>query len=73
MNTPSASSYGDRAYGATDKIAPFVTHSNFAPYVTQIGLYNDQNQLLAYAKLAKPIKNDDELALGFIVRFDVNS
>ena len=73
LNTPSASSCGDRAYGATDKIAPFVTESNFAPYVTQIGLYNDQNQLLAFAKLAKPIKNDDELALGFIVRFDVNS
>lgn len=73
LNSRSASSYGERAYGATDKIASFVTHSTFAPYITQIGLYNDQNQLLAVGKLASPIKNDDELALGFVVRFDVNS
>lgn len=73
LNSRSASSYGERAYGATDKIASFVTHSTFAPYITQIGLYNDQNQLLAVGKLASPIKNDDELALGIVVRFDVNS
>jgi len=73
LNSRSASSYGERAYGATDAIATFVTHSTFAPYVTQIGLYNDQNQLLAFAKLAKPIKNEDDLALGFVIRFDVNS
>lgn len=73
LNTKSASSYGERAYEATDKINTFVTHSDFAPYITQIGLYNDQNQLLAVAKLGRAIKNDDELALGFIVKFDVNS
>lgn len=73
LGSISASSYGERAYGATERIANFVTHSEFAPYITQIGLYNDQNQLLAMGKLARPIKNDDELALGFVVRFDVNS
>tara|TARA_B100000287_G_scaffold224145_1_gene211518 strand:- start:797 stop:1849 length:1053 start_codon:yes stop_codon:yes gene_type:complete len=73
LNSISASSYGDKAFSATEKVADFVTGSKFAPYITQIGLYNDQNQLLAYGKLANPIKNDDELALGFVVRFDVNS
>ena len=73
LNTKSASSYGERKYTATDKINTFVTHSTFAPYITQIGLYNDQNQLLAVAKLGRAIKNDDELALGFVVKFDVNS
>ena len=43
-------------YNATDKFAGFVTHSEFRPYVTEIGLYNDSNQLLAVGKLAKPIK-----------------
>ena len=66
-------SYGPKAFGATEKVIDAVTGSYFAPYVTQIGLYNDQNQLLAYGKLANPIKNDDELALGIVVRFDVNS
>ena len=31
------------------------------PYVTTIGLYNDNNDLLAVGKLSHPIKNDPEL------------
>jgi hypothetical protein len=46
------------------------THSNFATYVTTIGLYNDNNELLAIGKVANPVKNDKELALSFVVRFD---
>ena len=49
----------------------FATHSFFAPYVTSIGLYNDFNELLAVAKLASPVRNDPELALSFVVRFDI--
>ena len=48
------------------------THSDFATYVTEIGLYNDNNELLALGKLAKPIKNEKEMALTFVVRFDTN-
>ena len=45
---------------------------DFATYVSAIGLYNDANELLAVAKPAKPIKNEKELALTFVVRFDTN-
>ncbi len=48
------------------------SHSDFATYVTNIGLYNNANELLAIGKTAKPIKNDKELALTFVVRFDTN-
>ena len=48
------------------------SHSDFATYVTNIGLYNNANELLAIGKIAKPIKNDKELALTFVVRFDTN-
>ena len=48
------------------------THSDFSTYVTTIGLYNDENELLAIGKTAKPIKNDRELSLTFVVRFDTN-
>jgi len=58
-------------YNATEEVEGFATHSEFRPYVTTIGLYNDQNDLLVIGKLGKPIKNDDELSLKFIVRFDV--
>jgi len=59
------------SYEATDTYNNFVTHSEFRPYVTQIGLYDDKNQLLVHAKLGRPIKLDDKYDTSFIVRFDV--
>jgi hypothetical protein len=58
-------------YNPTEDVIGPATHSEFRPYVTTIGLYNDQNDLMAIGKLGRPIKNDDELSLKFIVRFDV--
>ena len=48
-----------------------VQHSSWKPYVTQIGLYDEFNDLLAVAKLAQPIKLSDEIDTTFVVRFDV--
>ena len=58
-------------YNATDQYASFVTHSDFRPYVTNIGLYNDKNELLVVGKLAKPIKLSQDTTTSFVVRFDV--
>jgi hypothetical protein len=58
-------------YGASNKYENFVTHSNFEPYITKVGLYNDFNELIAIGQLSHPVKNDKELALGINVRFDV--
>ena len=55
-------------YNPTEEVEGFATHSEFRPYVTTIGLYNDQNDLLVVGKLGRPIKNDDDLSLKFIVR-----
>ena len=60
-----------QGYSATTSTENFTTHSMFAPYVTTIGLYNDHNDLLAIAKTTRPVRNDPELALNFIVRFDI--
>ena len=65
-------SYKLDGYKIGTKLIGEATHSEFATYVTSIGLYNDQNELLAVGKTAKPIKNDNELALTFVVRFDTN-
>ena len=62
-------SYGS-SFNAATKYEAFVTHSDFAPYVTKIGLYNDFDELLAVGQLSAPIKNDKNLSLGFVVRFD---
>ena len=44
---------------------------NFSPYVTGVGLYNDNNELLAIAKLTKPMKKPTDLPLTFKVSIDV--
>ena len=59
-------------YKIGTELIDVATNPDFATYVTEIGLYNDNNELLALGKLAKPIKNDKELALTFVVRFDTN-
>ncbi len=47
-----------------------VTHSEWSSYVTQVGLYNDNDELLAIGKLSHALKNDPDLALSIVVRFD---
>jgi hypothetical protein len=67
---PASSSYALSYDSSGTKYQNFTTHSEFGTYVTNIGLYNPDNELLAIAKLSNPIKNDPELQLRFVVRFD---
>ena len=46
------------------------TGSYLAPYITTIGLYDKDNNMVAVAKLPKPIKNLPDYDVNFIVRFD---
>ena len=57
-------------YQAADAYNNFVTHSEFRPYITKVGLYNDFNELIAIGQLSHPVKNDKELSLAINVRFD---
>ena len=68
----STSSYDVNGYNIGTELIGEATHSDFSTYVTSIGLYNDENELLAIGKTASPIKNEKELALTFVVRFDTN-
>jgi len=58
-------------YNAATESVAFVTESTFRPYVSDIGLYSENGELLAHGKLAKPIKLSNELSTTFVVRFDV--
>ena len=51
-------------------LANFATGSNFKPYVTSIGLYDDDNNLLVVGKLEQPIKASSETDTTFVIRFD---
>ena len=45
--------------------------SYFTPYATSIGLYNDNNELLAVAKFSKPILISPDTDMTFVVKYDV--
>jgi hypothetical protein len=40
------------------------------PYITSIGLYNDDGQMLAVGKLAEPVEKRDDIDMNFIIRWD---
>ena len=67
MGTGSYSSF----YNAASKVEGFVTHSEFKPYISTIGLYNDNNQLMAIGKLSKALKLNKDANTSIVVRFDV--
>ena len=46
------------------------TGSYLAPYITTIGLYDDNGDMVAVAKLPQPIKNLPDYDLNFLIRFD---
>ena len=57
-------------YKPAGRYQNFVTHSNFNPYISSVGLYNDQKELLAVAKLSRPIKKPKDYDISFTIRFD---
>ena len=46
------------------------TGSYLAPYITTIGLYDENMDMVAVAKLATPVKSTPDLPVNFLVRFD---
>ena len=46
------------------------TGSFLLPFITTIGLYDDEYQLVAVAKLPQPIKSESDMPVNFIIRFD---
>ncbi len=55
----------------TWKISSLIQNGVIPPYITSIGLYNDQHELMAVAKLSKPIQRTFDIPQIFIVRFDI--
>lgn len=58
--------FGDYEYSSS--VDP--NGSYLAPYITTIGLYDDVGNMVAAAKLPKPIKSLSDYPVNFIVRFD---
>ena len=57
--------------GSEENMLAFATGSSFTPYATMLGLYNDENQLLAVAKFAQPLPISPDTDTNVIIRMDV--
>ena len=51
-------------------LANFTTSSLWKPYVTTVGLYNENNELLVIGKLAQPVRMSEEADTTFAIRWD---
>jgi hypothetical protein len=51
-------------------VKDFATGSDFYTYATSLGLYNDDNELLAVAKFGKPIMMSPDTDMTFVVKYD---
>ena len=48
-----------------------VTGSEFTPYFTTVGLYNDANELIAVAKTTRPVPKSANTEMTIIVKIDI--
>ncbi len=48
----------------------FATGSDFMPYSTTIGLYNDNNELLMVGKFSQPIPMSNDIDTTFVIKYD---
>ena len=53
-----------------EHLANFATGSLWNPYVTTVGLYDDNHELLVVGKLGQPVRMSDETDTTFILRWD---
>lgn len=56
--------------GSSGNVYGFVTGSYFNPYVTTVGLYNENQDLIAVGKLAKPLPLNDVTDTTVLINID---
>lgn len=73
LNYPSTYDTGSNGgfsdYEYSSSIDP--TGSYLAPYITTIGLYDDDHNMVAVAKLSEPVKSLPDWPINFVVSFDM--
>jgi len=56
--------------GSTDTYKDFVTGSDFSPYITTVGLYNENQELIAVGKLAQPLPTSQTTDTTILINID---
>jgi hypothetical protein len=55
---------------AFSEVKNFATGSDFQPYASTLGLYNNNNELLMVAKFGQPVPISTETDMTFLIRYD---
>jgi len=63
---PAEANYGT----LKDFVTGSISGSDFSPYVTMVGLYNDSNDLLAIGKMAAPMPLSSNTDQTFLIKWD---
>lgn len=63
-------SYNPTLLISGSQVKNFVTGSDFHPYVTTLGLYNDSNDLVAVAKFGQPLPVSQDTDTSYLVKLD---
>jgi len=56
--------------GSNGQYIDAVTGSDFHPYATMVGLYNDSNELLVVGKLSTPYPIPSNTDITFVIKWD---
>ena len=57
--------------GSENNVKANLTGSKFKPYVTSVGLYNEANELIAVAKMNRPIPKSQNVDMTFVIKLDI--
>ena len=66
-NTTNMSTFHSNGLG---QLKDTLTSSNYPNYISEIGLYDDQNSLVGYARLSKAIPKSQKIPMKFLLRLD---
>ena len=64
-------SYNPSLLSSSNEIYNHFTASYFSPYITTIGLYNDNDELLAVSKLSQPLPTSRVTDINILVKLDL--
>ena len=56
----------------SSSLVDFATGSEFTPYSTGLGLYDDDGNLLAIGKFGKPVPMSKKTDINFVLKFDTS-
>lgn len=62
---------GATLQGVGPQTLDLVESGTLSPYITSLGLYNDRKELVAVARLPRPLKRLVDSQQSFIIRFDI--